>query len=526
MKNFPYIFDTQYTAKLETELDAVEDGEERWTDLLNGFYDHFEKELVVAGKNMEDIKRMEQATSEICDKCGSPLMLKWGKFGSFYSCSNFTRLKPITVAAGPWKKDSKAVMKKITKALSFPMTVKATVEDVTEFSQDVADVKEMVAAIEQAQRAGKKVTVEQVSCDFTKENFAAKPDLSAPGADDVPEEEFCDNCGKEMVLKNGPWGPFMSCPDYSADPPCRTIRKLTQKVQQKPPVQLDEACPKCGKPLLQRDGQYGEFIACSGLSEVQVREAGAAGRAVPEGRRRHCRAQDQARRHVLWLRELSEVRLCQQPEAGEPDVPEVRQRLSAGSGERRRDVTWSARTTGRRCPSGGRRKVRRWRRRRRRSAATRRRSGRRIAESVPALSCLTRRRPGRWSRASPDFIAASTYFRRGTRRSWQVRQMQSVVLELYKLRQETALRAARKFMGFEFWPKDLEELRAVSRNPAARERLLAAGDQLLGDGGFVGAARRGRRGPVPGLERRGVLPLCQVSPLACGDGERERATSL
>ncbi|MDP9050826.1 MAG: type I DNA topoisomerase [Acidobacteriota bacterium] len=269
VKNFPYIFNTDYTAKLESELDAVEEGQERWTDLLNGFYDHFEEELVVAGKNMEDIKRMEQATKETCDKCGSALVLKWGKFGSFYSCSNFTKLKPITVAAGPWKKDSKAVVKKITKGLSFPMTVKAMIEDVTEFSQDVADTKEMVAAIELAQRAGKKVTVEQVSCDFTKENFAAKPDLSAPGADDVPEKEFCDNCGKEMVLKNGPWGPFMSCPDYSADPPCKTIRKLTQKVQQKPPVQLDEACPKCGKPLLQRDGQYGEFIACSGYPKCK-----------------------------------------------------------------------------------------------------------------------------------------------------------------------------------------------------------------------------------------------------------------
>jgi DNA topoisomerase-1 len=269
VKNFPYIFDTQYTAKLESELDAVEDGEEKWTDLLNGFYDHFEEELAVAGANMEDIKRMEEPTAEICDKCGSPLLLKWGKFGSFYSCSNFTKTKPVIVAAGPWKKDSKAVIKKITHALHFPMTVKATVEDVIEFSKDVADVKEMSAAIELAQRAGKKVTVEQVSCDFTKENFAAKPDLNAPGADDVPEKEFCDNCGKEMVLKNGPWGPFMSCPDYSADPPCRTIRKLTQKVQQKPPVQLEEACPKCGKPLLQRDGQYGEFIACSGYPKCK-----------------------------------------------------------------------------------------------------------------------------------------------------------------------------------------------------------------------------------------------------------------
>ncbi|HEX2919047.1 MAG TPA: type I DNA topoisomerase, partial [Edaphobacter sp.] len=70
VKNFPYIFDTQYTATLEVELDAVEDGQERWTDLLTGFYDHFEKELKVAEKHMEDIKRMEHKTDEVCEQCG------------------------------------------------------------------------------------------------------------------------------------------------------------------------------------------------------------------------------------------------------------------------------------------------------------------------------------------------------------------------------------------------------------------------------------------------------------------------
>jgi DNA topoisomerase I len=269
VKNFPYIFDTAYTATLEGELDAVEDGQERWTDLLNGFYDHFEKELLVAGKNMEDIKRMEEPTKEICDNCGAPLILKWGKFGSFYSCSNFTKVKPMTVAAGPWKKDAKAVTKKITTAFSFPIIVKATTEDVIEYSKETLNAKELAAAIDEAAKAGKKVTAEPFSCDFTKENFAAKPDLSAPGADEVAEEEFCDNCGRVMVLRNGPWGPFMACPGYNEDPPCKTIRKLNQKVQQKPPVQLEEACPKCGKPLLLRNGQYGEFISCSGYPKCK-----------------------------------------------------------------------------------------------------------------------------------------------------------------------------------------------------------------------------------------------------------------
>lgn len=269
VKNFPYIFDTQYTATLEGELDAVEDGQERWTDLLNGFYGHFEKELKVAEKHMEDIKRMEEPTKEVCEKCGSPLILKWGKFGSFFSCSNFTKSKPMSVAAGPWKKDPRGVVKKITSAFAFPMTVKAITEDVTDFSREAADVKELTAAIQEAQGKGKKVIVETFSCDFTKENYAAKPDLSAPGADEVAEEEFCDNCGRVMVLRNGPWGPFMACPGYNEDPPCKTIRKLNQKVQQKPPVQLEEACPKCGKPLLLRQGQYGEFISCSGYPKCK-----------------------------------------------------------------------------------------------------------------------------------------------------------------------------------------------------------------------------------------------------------------
>ena len=269
VKNFPYIFETGYTAQLESELDNVEEGKEKWTDLLNGFYGHFEKELKVAERDMEDIKAMEQETSETCEKCGSPLLLKWGKFGSFYSCSNFSKIKPMTVGQGPLKKDPKTTMKKVLDRFNFPMHVKAMNEDVTESDVLVKDKATLLEELQRATGTAKKLVVEQDSCDFTKENFAAKPDLAAPGADAEAEEEFCDNCGRTMVLRNGPWGPFMACPGYNEDPPCKTIRKLTQKVQTKPPVVLEEPCPKCGKPLLQRDGQYGEFIACSGYPKCK-----------------------------------------------------------------------------------------------------------------------------------------------------------------------------------------------------------------------------------------------------------------
>jgi DNA topoisomerase-1 len=203
VKNFPYIFDTTYTARLEEELDDIEEGKEKWTDLLNGFYDHFEKELKTAGKNMENIKRMEQVTNEKCDLCGSPLVLKWGKFGTFFACSAYNKKDPS-------------------------------------------------------------------SCTFTKENIASKPDLNTPEAQEAGDtEEYCENCGKVMVLRRGLFGPFMACPDYNADPPCRTFRKLSQKQQQKPPEPTGEACPACGKPLVLRQGAYGEFVSCSGYPKCK-----------------------------------------------------------------------------------------------------------------------------------------------------------------------------------------------------------------------------------------------------------------
>ena len=203
VESFPYIFDMRYTARLEEELDDIEDGKEKWTDLLNGFYDHFEDELKDAGKKMRDIKRMEQVTNEKCELCGSPLVLKWGKFGTFFACSAYNKKDPS-------------------------------------------------------------------SCTFTKENTAGKPDMNTPEAQEADEkDEYCENCGKVMVLRRGPFGMFMACPDYSADPPCKTIRKLTQKQQQKPPVPTGEDCPQCGKPLVLRQGQYGEFVSCSGYPKCK-----------------------------------------------------------------------------------------------------------------------------------------------------------------------------------------------------------------------------------------------------------------
>ena len=91
VENFKDIFDPQYTARLEEELDEIEDGKETWTNALAGFYKKFEKDLHYAEKHMENIKRMEKPTDEKCERCGSPLVIKWGKHGSFYACSAYDK---------------------------------------------------------------------------------------------------------------------------------------------------------------------------------------------------------------------------------------------------------------------------------------------------------------------------------------------------------------------------------------------------------------------------------------------------
>ncbi|HKV93232.1 MAG TPA: type I DNA topoisomerase [Candidatus Angelobacter sp.] len=198
VKNFEDIFDFQYTARLEEELDEIEEGKEKWTDALGEFYKKFEKDLRYAQKHMENIKRMEKPTEEKCERCGSPLVLKWGKHGSFYACSAY-------------KKD------------------------------------------------------DPESCTFTKENPINLPEFDAAEMPETGSDEYCENCGRVMVLKRGRFGQFMACTGY---PDCKTTRRLDQG-KRVPDVPLEEVCPKCGRNLVLRHGRYGEFISCSGYPDCK-----------------------------------------------------------------------------------------------------------------------------------------------------------------------------------------------------------------------------------------------------------------
>jgi DNA topoisomerase I len=198
VENFRDIFDLQYTARLEEELDEIEEGKEKWQDALGDFYKKFQKDLKYAEKHMENIKRMEKPTDEKCELCKSPLVIKWGRHGSFYACSTFDKEDPNT-------------------------------------------------------------------CKFTKENPINLPDLDSADVQETTQEEYCENCGRVMVLKRGRFGQFMACTGY---PDCKTTRRLDQG-KKVPDIPLDELCPKCGRNMMIRHGRYGEFTTCSGYPECK-----------------------------------------------------------------------------------------------------------------------------------------------------------------------------------------------------------------------------------------------------------------
>lgn len=93
VKSFPTILDMAFTADMENKLDAIESGERKRVETLREFYTIFSDELNKAKTEMKNIKREEEPTDLKCDKCGSPMIIKWGRNGKFVACSNYPECK-------------------------------------------------------------------------------------------------------------------------------------------------------------------------------------------------------------------------------------------------------------------------------------------------------------------------------------------------------------------------------------------------------------------------------------------------
>jgi DNA topoisomerase-1 len=174
ISSFPQVMDVAFTAKMEEGLDEVEEGKTDWVKLMRDFYDPFKITLAAADEQMRDVKREEVKTDLVCEKCGSPMVIKFGRMGRFLACSGYPECKN--------------------------------------------------------------------TMDFIEEDGKIKI------VEDLPTDEICPTCGKPMMNKRGRFGRFLACSDY---PTCKTTKKVTL-----PGV----VCPEDGGGIAELKSRFGKFF--------------------------------------------------------------------------------------------------------------------------------------------------------------------------------------------------------------------------------------------------------------------------
>lgn len=100
---FPQIVDVHFTAEMEKDLDEVEEGKEEWVNVIDSFYKPFEKTVKRAEEQMEEVQIKDEPAGFDCEICGHPMVIKLGRYGKFYACSNFPECrntKPIVKDIG------------------------------------------------------------------------------------------------------------------------------------------------------------------------------------------------------------------------------------------------------------------------------------------------------------------------------------------------------------------------------------------------------------------------------------------
>ena len=178
--SFPNIVNIAFTADMEEELDSVADGTERWQTILDQFYGPFMKTVETAEAQAERIRIPDEVSDVPCDKCGTLMVYKMGRFGRFLACPNF-----------PTCRNTKSIVEKI--------------EGVTCPKCGAAIVK----------KHGRKKAFygceRYPDCDFTSW--------------DLPVATRCPKCGGMMVQKYGQNGSYIQC----MDPECKVILRKSKK---------------------------------------------------------------------------------------------------------------------------------------------------------------------------------------------------------------------------------------------------------------------------------------------------------
>ncbi len=242
VEHFQDIMNVEYTAAMEAELDEIEEGKDNLLNTLNQFWRKFEKDLKKAQRDMKDVKAMEEKTDEVCDKCGSPMVIKWGRYGKFLACSAYPECKNTRQLAGSGGEGGPELHEDVAKEICpVDPTHGAMILKKGRFGPFLAcpNYPECKATKRLVRGAEGKLQVEALK----------------------PIDENCPECGKPLMWRRGRFGPFIACSDY---PNCKYIKKKEAR-------EIGLLCPECGQgQVVERKGRWGRsFYGCKRYPECK-----------------------------------------------------------------------------------------------------------------------------------------------------------------------------------------------------------------------------------------------------------------
>lgn len=217
VEKFPELIDLSFTAKMEDELDEIESAKMKWVKVVNDFYTPFSIDLEKASNDNEGVKPGNTETDQKCDKCGAPMLIKWGRHGKFLACSGYPECKntkPIEGENSGVQKAEPVITDEICDKCGAPMVIKSG-----KFGKFLA-------------------------CSKYPECKNAKP---------IATGIKCPLDGGDIVARKTKKGkPFWSCSNY---PKCKFATWY------KP---VAKSCPKCNAPILaeQRTKGGDVFLIC------------------------------------------------------------------------------------------------------------------------------------------------------------------------------------------------------------------------------------------------------------------------
>ncbi|MDQ0206357.1 type I DNA topoisomerase [Alkalicoccobacillus murimartini] len=173
---FPEILDVKFTAKMETDLDSIEDGKDQWIHVIDSFYQGFEKRLTVAEEQMKEVEIKDEPAGEDCEKCGSEMVYKMGRYGKFMACSNFPEcrntkaiVKDIGVKC-PTCKEGNIVERRSKKRRIFYGCDRYPECEFVSWDKPIARPCPKCSSLLVEKKLKKSVQVQCVSCDYSEKD--------------------------------------------------------------------------------------------------------------------------------------------------------------------------------------------------------------------------------------------------------------------------------------------------------------------------------------------------------------------